>query len=1240
MLRCGSCVDETPKTLLRDVLFVVVALSVRTDSPPIGRNDHPLKGDPPTGLSFDFEHKDVAMATLRDLIAKEVDYFQSGANLKIHSRLQKTYAIDTGRGRDPSVPAAVALASTPTAPPATSTAFMGQEGDAPTNRHCSNSSNDVVGDVAKARGAEMRAQRSPAALPNCESTDSGKSKNQDIESANATDIRRPSSRRRSRSSKSRKTGVPASPDPEGEDEGTEFYAWLTTEGAARLVGRENQGRTHQRNGSGGVENGDMGKKRMNSGERRADFKAGSAYWPARARGSTEDNGELCAIEESDEESSPWRAIKTEDRPSSDGVKERGGKREADDKFVSNAGTTISDTSTLVGSFVSPACAPAEPTRGASVAGFSLAFDGWDDAARSMDSRMQHGSSGGVAAVAVLSPASLQHVLCTRGVSDRRGLSAEKGGEVGRDGNSSSAFGGNGERRKGDGCSRLDEEYARMETVSSGKAAGSLEVFDKVTATLKTEDSGRSSRKEISRFGDPDAGSSAAAHTQSAKLSGRPPRNDGKWPRRASAPLLPPHALGSKRLQAVGAGLRSRVKNGSSAVSCSGVCGTARKACDEGKNVASNLVEERKEKGMKPRHGDCLVRPDALEQRWSVPAKVMRDACLGARGSDEVGVGRAPLQVTDSSENTRGAMGSNAPRREIVSVLGDDGARLGDNSRSSGAPPPSSIHADSVDERALHAIYVEKFPGSVESRCSPPPVPPPLGKHWGRRTQAEAEKSAGKLPLGCLRGDGREHEKVINKKEGNVQRGSVSLGMPSEPVLSNNRAECAAGRDAGDRRDHPLVLPVKLVDDSDEGNDHAFLSTSVIAEPGDSSSAIELPVAAAAREAITDEGSPIILKLPSRFLSPTSSVSSLTQPSSDDESDVDVFPLPPTPVASKPKPRQKPQPRVSPLVQGAGGPSRGSGVRGNDTPIVLRLPSRIFAPPYEPESELEETPPASPLDEPSGPDDDLFCSVPATAVHSRKLAGERGRNNEMGTIGGVLRGDEEVVKTETALRPKDRQSEISELGCASAPTAARVMPFVSHPADERNAEGLAGRNTRVPRQVVKKPCGYPIVAAATRPDLEIKESPNEDRREVVDEESVGSTENRLNILQRLWKRSSTGKRGGELDALSAHVSGPSVFDGGAARGGRNEPFAMGRRVARQTLVIEAAPSVPIPENGDFKVQLSVTVLVFLRYSHPMLLLLRLCALCVPFPLNCFVSLWNRIGWSKKMLNFKFSFVSRV
>lgn len=1161
-LRCGSCVGEAPKTLVRDVLFIVVVPSMRADPPlsSIGRNDHPLKGDPPTGLSFDFEHKDVSMATLRGLIAEEVDYFQSGANLKIHSRLQQeTYAIDTGRSRDHSVPAAVASAPTPTASPATSTDFMDHEDDAPANQNCSNSSDYVVGDVAKAREAEIRFQRSPAALPNCESADPGESKSQDIESANATDIHRLSSRRRSRYSKSRKAGVPASPDPEGEDEGTEFYAWLTKEGAARLANRENQGRTHQRNGSGGGENGDMVKKQVNSGERRADFKAGSAYWPARARGSTEDNGELCAIEESDEESSPWRAIKTGDRPSSDGARERGGKREADDKFVSNAGTAISDTSTLVGSFVPPTCAPPEPTRGASVTGFSLGCDGWDDASRSLDSRMQQGSR----------PASLQHVLRTRGASE--------GGEVGGDGNSRSAFGGNGEGGKSDTCSRLHGEDAGM----SGKAMGWREVFDKVSANLKTEDSGGSSRKEIFHYDDPDAGSSAAPHTHSAKLSGRPPRNDGKWPQRASAPLLPPHALGSKRLQAVGAGLRLGVKNSSSGVLCSGVCGTARNACDEGSNVASNLAEEREEKIMKPLDGYCLERPDALEERWSVPVKVVRDTCLGARESGEVGFGRTTLQAVNSSGNTRGVMGGNAPRCEAVGIPGDDGARLEDNTRSSGAPPSSPIYAD---ERASHTIYIENFPGSVESRCSPPPVPPPLGKHWGRRTQGDAKRSAG-----CLRGDGRELEKVITKREENVlqparkngKNGTAPLGMPSEPVLSNSRADCTVGHDAGDRRDPPLVLPVKLVD---EGNDCAFLSTSVIVEPADSSSAIELPVVKAAGEAVTDEGSPIILKLPSRFLSPTSSVSSLTQASSDDESDIDVYPLPPTPVASKPKPRPRPQPRVSPLAQGSGGPSRRSGgVRGNDSPIVLRLPSRIFAPPYEPESELEDTPPASPLDEPAGPDDHLFCSVPATAVNSRKLSRERGKNKEMGTIGEVSRGSQGVVKTETAPRPNDRQSQVSVFGGARSPAAAIVMPFVPHPAVERNAKGLAGRNARVPPQVAGKPCGYPIVAAATRPDLEVKQSLNEDRREVVDEESVGFSENKLNLLQRLWKRSSTGKKGSDLDGLSSQVSGSSLFDGGAARGGRSEHFVMGRRVARQKLVIEAAPSVPIPDDGDFKVQ---------------------------------------------------------
>lgn len=1136
-LRCGSCVGEALKTLVRDVLFIAGVPSMRTDHypPPIGRNDHPLKGDPPTGLSFDFDHKDMSMVTLRELIANEVDYFQSGANLKVHSRLQETYAIDTGRDSDPSVPATVASGLAPTAYPATSTAFMDQEDDAPANRDFSNNSNSVGGDVVKAREAEMRSRRSPAAISNCESVDLGESKSQNIESANATDIHRPSSRRRSRSSKGRNTGVPASPDPEGEDDETEFYGWLTAEGAARLVRRENQGGTHQRNGSDGGENEDMVKKRVNSGERRAEFKAGSAYWPARARGSTEDNGELCAIEESDEESYPWRAIKIEDRPSSDGARERGGKREADDKFVSNAGTAISDTSTLVGSFVPPTCAPAEPTKGAFVAGFSVECDGWDVATRSLDSRMQQGAK----------PASLQHVLRTRGASE--------GGEVGGDGNPRSAFDGNGERGKSDTCGRLHGEDARMVTVLSEKAMGSREVFDKVSANLKTEDGGISSRKGIFHYSDSDAGSSAATHTHSAKLSGRPPRNGAKWPQRASAPLLPPNALGSKRLQAVGAGLRSAVKNGSSASLCSGVCGTARNSCDGGRNVTSNLAEECKEKIMKPRDGYIVERPDALEKRWSAPVKVVRDA--RARESDEVGFGGMTLHVADSSGDTQRAMGGNAPRCEAVSIPGDDGA----------------------DEREPHSIYIENFPGSVDSRCSPPPVPPPLGKHWGRRTQASAERSAG-----CLRGG--EHEKVINVREGNVlqpasengKMGSAPLGRPSEPVLSNGRAECAAGRDAGDRRNPPLVLPVKL---NDVGNDCAFLSTSVIVEPGDSSSAIEPPVA----EAATDEGSPIILKLPSRFLSPTSSVSSLTEATSDDESDVDVFPLPPTPVVSKPKPRPKPQPRVSPLVQVAGGLSRGSGVmRGNDTPIVLRLPSRIFAPPYEPENEFEETPPAS-LDEPAGPDDDLFCSGPATAVDSRKLAGGRGRNKEMGTIGGVLRGSDGVVKTETAPRLNDRQSEKSVFGGARLPAAAIAMPFVPHPGDERNAKELSGRSARVPSQAAGKPCGYPIGVVAMQPDLEFKESLNEGRREVVDEESVGSAENKLNLLQRLWKRSSTGKKGGELGAVSSQVSGSSLFDGSAARGGRSEHFVMGRRVARQKLVIEAAPSVPIPEDPDFKVQ---------------------------------------------------------
>ena len=1305
------------------------SFSYTRNTPRNVRNDDTLKGDPPTGLHFEFEHRSVSTTTLRDLIAKEVNYFQSGANLKIHKR-REAHAVDSGRLCVPAVTAATTAAAAAVA--ATSAAFSTREDVAPANWYYSESPDGLDDSGGKRREPPPRpfGKKSPSAFPKSRYGGATSNTGKDPKNLNA-DSRR-SSRRHARSSKAPKgpasvavggsigaevnTRVP--PDLDEEDDDTEFYPWLTTASAAV----RGEGKSWRENLERRKTNNDDDTEDKVKGNQHENAKC-TTYCPARTRISTEGNGELCAIMESKEERSPSDAVQPEGcSGSSVAGGERGGKRETK-RFISGT--------------------PMKPTRSGSVAGFPRGNDGWDEDADGSDPRTRARNSS--TAVTVLSPASLRNVLLARGVSGCRGSSAKERSEC-RD---NERLGNNLMRNDTGGVNdnRGDELVGEVDDAKASKdTPTAIRQFEREKRAWQL---GRAKAK---------AETDAAARRQSMKMSGRPPRNVENGWNRASAPVLSSRVRDSQRLSAPG-DARSGVQNDPATPwdGSGGCCSTETEAHCGGRGTASNPMEQIEEMC----NGTCYGKAasEAVDSLRFRPEEVVASLeRVPAREGNEGDFGGASWRTVNVSGDTRRLISGNAWRREVVGAQCEDGVGLGNcmvPPRAWLAPVDSDTVTDLVVPLSCAGNPSAGGQDSIESsRCSPPPVPPPLGHRWARHKQARYKRPADQGHPGCPRDEigvvvktieeditpppprQRLEEKApleITTLRLPIRAGRAAgsdavernraLASPIDPtedpgdvndiVLSTStikedtisppprqrleekapleipvlrlpiraghdigvvvktieeditpppprqrleekapleitalrlpiRAGRAAGSDAVERnralaspinptedpgdvndivlststikedtisppprqrlegkapleipvlrlpiragrvagsdaveRNRALVSPINSTEDRGDVNDPVpSTSTASVVEPGSF-----YPSAAVARKETIEEDAPLVLKLPSRLLSPSTPTSTSTEASSDDDLCGDDILLPPTPIDAEPE--------ASPAdTSTAGG-------KGQHTPIVLRLPSRIREPLCERRRESEHKPRICPLDELARSSEDhggnpLASAWPWSLAEERVRTGEAGKVDEVGSREKEINAgapatsrptglSSEVLAVDRVTPPPVDDGPTTTMSTCKAPPLSTSLAYELPDVNQQEATS-AGRNLPPPRRAVAKPWGVPVGEAVSAwPVFGISESTDEDRSE----SSVGSVEHKFNLLQRLWKRSGAGKRAGELDALSTHTSGPSVFDGTTAKGAGNEPSAPDGKASR-TWVIQAAASIPMSQKAEFKV----------------------------------------------------------
>lgn len=289
---------------------------------------------------------------------------------------------------------------------------------------------------------------------------------------------------------------------------------------------------------------------------------------------------------------------------------------------------------------------------------------------------------------------------------------------------------------------------------------------------------------------------------------------------------------------------------------------------------------------------------------------------------------------------------------------------------------------------------------------------------------------------------------------------------------------------------------------------------------------------------------------------------------------------------------------------------------HDDAPVLKLPSRLLSRPKgitmstqtsDADCELPTIPPPTSFDHPT----DKHRSISSTRAWS--WAGERealaagGGRARDGSDDGTATTITTIITTTTTTTTTTAPPEETDSSPATPVTTIEVAPTVTvedelvmtpdapegtmslasaiSAVDEREA-ALARTSSR---PVVAKPWGYPLESPTTRLEKAAKEESVCDRKDSSDDLlSISSAEQKFNLLRRLWKRSSAGKRAGEQGALSTRTAGPTSFAGPEKPPTvkKEEKRKDERRDKEETtppvLIVRGEPAVPLAPKAGFKV----------------------------------------------------------
>lgn len=945
----------------------------------------------------------------------------------------------------------------------------------------------------------------------------------------------------------------------------EDYAWLRRpRGPICGADRRAKGRLH-------VEEGPRGAPTARATA--AVFKFGGAYSPVRTRSGTHGSGDSCIPPGNLDDASPWVGREPEggEEPNraptvTDLDKGRGGRaawrwnrsrsrsREAMAAQAegSIAASPIDTPTSSARSFVSPLSVPVKPTRRSSVAGFTRGSDGWEDDEAESDAGGSESHRG--TTVSLLSPMALQDVLRARGITDSEeppSASEAEGddelegldmaflqGSVG--GNSG---GGSGlDRRRGRPSAAAGPSYPPG-GLRRERAERAWQVVGEARAKVKAEVEAEAEAASTSTVGMAARGlgrvdishatlSAEMPLEQMARSSSGPRREGGKILPKARPPLSPRKVRASKRVPVAAGPLWSETEH-DSVVFCKGG-GTARTLYSSGRAVAPTAPSGGRQNLLGTLVNgkvNTSTQSDAVVPLRLSAMNVGQQMLTRETVSGVAPVGDLSAAPTNASRDTA----SLQPRRVAARVSREEGVPpvrvcLGDPTGDHSLRAPiASVHLANVHDLAPvrhpdHPITAGGGPPSVvSSRCSPPPVPPPLGHSWVSGKQLRRHSLKKPSPFySWTAGHGAvpEMARPARRRDGRAAP-RVSNGLTAASGLPP-RAGYASGVDLrpwGRQRTAAAAgMPTTNTTNEPGGGGQRRLSSTSSGTNSRLSSTSPYAAGFSRRGCANDDALSITLTLPSRLLSPSRRITMSTQTSN---SDCDS-PSPPSPTCRK-----------DPVPSG-----------GNQAPAELtrewswrreRLPAAASA-----DEETEGEKPAA---------------ITATKAPQRGVSLPK----KPATLVPTSHAEETVV-------PK-----------AQPLTLASAMFAV----DEHEAY-LAENDPPPPYTTIEKPWGYPVLAAPTAMEMGSGELSPSDRQDGRDEGSLASAEQKFNLLRRLWKRSSAGKRVGELGALSTRTAGPSSFAGDASEESNQKSEGREQDAARKVLVIQAAASIPMSEKMAFKV----------------------------------------------------------
>ena len=892
-------------------------------------------------------------------------------------------------------------------------------------------------------------------------------------------------------------------------------------------------------------------------------------------------GERAEKAEGDGSNKPPIALEFEENARGNGLVPNG----SVNRFRHSPGPSLSDTSSSVQTFVSllpvPA-APATPQRRSSLAGFARGSESWEgeDRCKGLDAR------GNVIA-GVRSPGALSELLLARNVS-RVPTEIERGdkddGEDWNNLDSADAFGGKRRREQKEsqpsaatifasGVLRREraERAWRVVGVAGARVKAKADAAAAATKAAAAGPPGGTGR----RVPPPRGHTTRSARDAGGRVASR--IRPHLSPARDRAPQRAP-VVSSMFLPEAERGQFARRKSGGAVVT--GRDGekdqlTVRQAMPEAEGRHRNAV-----------HGSVYTKtvvPESTtaDPRW-LPA-VNTEWSARARGAASAAIGTEGVSAAEVAKPRDKA--TFAPLREVARTGGESDAKSGqgngkDNTKGFGGDqdclslrtPIASVYTDNLQDSFAPAtrrieLHIAATGGSasvVSSRGSPPPVPPPLGRFWDSDRRARRHElakaraptehdTAGLSVLGTRPGERSAAHKLTVSMRG--QGGAWRLPAPLDPAEAPREplspssprfavmaqasttkgglpprserfaaaaAAAAVGRARGrGRQRKPLPPPTKTGEESaapsrlsDSSNGHVSVSELGGSHQFPAAHTAVAPLSGGDSNGgrVSAVGSDINLQPPPV---PTGVTISTQTSFVEHEIAVTRLPTPPEDLA------------------GVRSPSKLTVSKEGWNWAKDQVPPVEAATPVEAEVTVAAT---------------AATVVAATATATATAKTESRSSRALAaTTKTPLEGTRSMplkplapTEARTMIDDNDVADDLVRPGDGTMSLASAMYAI-----DEREG-ALAEANRAAAYQLIPKPWGFPLeLETATRSEDTAKgaSTVGGGKDATADElSSAASVEQKFNLLKRLWRRSSAGKRAGEQGALSTLATGPSSFAG--------------------------------------------------------------------------------------------------